>query len=34
MGPLDDIISGCVLYLIGLGILIGLVIAGLVWLVL
>lgn len=31
MGPLDEIITGCVLYLIALGILIGLAIAGLIW---
>jgi hypothetical protein len=31
MGPLEDIITGCVLYLIALGVLIGLCIAGLIW---
>lgn len=31
MGPLDEIITGCVLYLIALGVLIGLAIAGLIW---
>lgn len=31
MEPFSDIIVGCVLYLIALGVLIGLCIAGLIW---
>lgn len=31
MGPLEDIITGCVLYLIVLGVLVWLCIAGLIW---
>lgn len=33
MGPMDDIISGCVTYLIGIGIVVGLLIAGLIYLI-
>lgn len=31
MGPLDDIISGCVMYLIAVGIIIGLTVAVALW---
>lgn len=30
MGPMDELITGCVLYLIGLGIVVGVVISGLI----
>jgi hypothetical protein len=31
MGPMDDLVTACVVYLIGIGIVVGVVITGLVW---